>query len=107
MSTLDLFRKLQALDVRLVVGRDATLRLEAMADVVTPALSHAIREHKHQLIALVTAIRIDDQAECPVNPTGQHAWFLLTSGDKKCLSCLRPMPETVAANDTQAAHEAA
>src|SRR5215472_12842960 len=60
----------------------------------------AINRHNAELVALLTATRVDKEAACPVSPSGQHQWYALTSGERKCLSCLAPIPESVAANDT-------
>lgn len=64
---------------------------------LTDPFRQLIRQHREELIALLTATKVDKDAVCPVSPTGQHEWYLLTSGAKKCLSCLVPMTEQMAA----------
>jgi hypothetical protein len=84
------------------------LKIADREKFLTDPFRQLIRQHRDELIALLTATRVDKNAVCPVSPTGQHQWYELTSGVQKCLSCLTPMDETpahmepVAVNDAHA-----
>ena len=93
MSPLELFRKLQALGATMSTDLEGSFHTKAALGTLTPALDKAIKQHKHELIALLTANTINKQAVCPVSPTGQHQFYQLTNGERKCLSCLLPMAQ--------------
>jgi len=106
---LDIFLFLTAngIDTKLSDDNPPRFAYRDRAKVLTPEMRHAINKHSHELVALLTATRIDKEAACPVSPSGQHQWYELTGGGRKCLSCLVPMPTPVAANDVHAAVDAA
>jgi hypothetical protein len=76
-QALDLFLTLTA-NSCVVTADNEKLYIDDYESFLTDALRAQIRALKPQLIALVTATRIGQGAECPVSPTSQHQWYQLT-----------------------------